>query len=58
MGAIALCATLDQQSQRWFNGYRFGFELLLLNALLTAMGALLFARLPSPTTSAAADRGS
>jgi Na+/proline symporter len=58
MGAIALCATLDQQSQRWFNGYRFGFELLLLNALLTAMGALVFARMPRPAASATADRGS
>jgi hypothetical protein len=58
MGAIALCATLDQQSQRWFNGYRFGFELLLLNALLTAMGALVFTRIPRPAASATADRGS
>lgn len=48
MGAIALCATLDQQSQQWFNGYRFGFELLLLNALLTAMGALLLPECQDP----------
>ena len=42
--AVALCGILDLQSERWFHGYRFGFELLLLNALLTLLGALLFAR--------------
>lgn len=47
IAAVALCALLDHRSERWFHGYRFGFELLLLNASLTALGAVLFARVGS-----------
>ena len=50
LGSIGLCAWIDQRSVAWFHGYRFGFELLLLNALITGSGALLFARI-SPVTS-------
>ena len=55
-GAIALCAILDHQSTRWFGGYRFGFELLLLNALLTGLGAVALARTATgdPGTASAA----
>lgn len=31
---------LDQNSESWFGGYRFGFEILLINAALTYMGLL------------------
>jgi Na+/proline symporter len=48
LASIAGCAWLDQRSVAWFHGYRFGFELLLLNALITSLGALLFARMPTP----------
>lgn len=48
--APALCAVLSANSLRWFNGYRFGFELLILNGLLVAVGLVLFARRPVSTT--------
>jgi Na+/proline symporter len=35
------CWILDRNSVAWFNGYRFGFELLMLNGLLTAGGLVL-----------------
>jgi SSS family transporter len=34
----ALCYLLDSNSAAWFDGYRFGYELLILNALLTMAG--------------------
>ncbi len=33
-----LCLLLATHSEAWFGGYRIGFELLLINALLTALG--------------------
>ncbi len=33
-----LCALLDYNSEKLFNGYHFGFEILLLNAAFTMMG--------------------
>ena len=39
--APALCLVLDLNSQAWFNGYHFSYELLLLNAGFTALGLLL-----------------
>ena len=41
--APALCLVLDLNSEAWFGGYHFSYELLLLNAGFTAMG-LLFLR--------------
>jgi solute:Na+ symporter, SSS family len=38
------CYFLSKYSQVLFNGYKFGFELLLLNGLLTFSGLLLFSR--------------
>jgi mannitol-specific phosphotransferase system IIBC component len=32
---------LDRNSEQLFGGYRFGFELLLVNAAITFMGLLL-----------------
>jgi SSS family transporter len=33
-----ICYLLDTHSQRWFGGYKFGFELLIFNGLLTFVG--------------------
>ncbi|MBI4660291.1 MAG: sodium:solute symporter [Verrucomicrobia bacterium] len=40
----AVCYVLDANSQAWFKGYRFGFELLMLNGLLTYLGLWVIAR--------------
>ncbi len=34
---------LHKHSQQWFNGYQFGFEILIVNGLLTFLGLLLLA---------------
>ena len=39
--APALCLVLDLNSEAWFGGYHFSYELLLLNAAFTALGLLL-----------------
>ncbi len=44
VAAPLLCLVLQLNSQRWFGGYRFSYELLLLNALLTFMGLLCLVR--------------
>lgn len=36
-----ICFVLDKNSEAWFGGYRFGFELLILNATITALGLYL-----------------
>ena len=33
-----LCFVVQQNSERWFNGYQFSYELLLINALFTFLG--------------------
>lgn len=42
--APLISALLDYFSTEWFNGYEFGFEILLLNAALTTLGLLLFSK--------------
>jgi SSS family solute:Na+ symporter len=37
-----ICFFLSSYSQILFNGYKFGFELLLVNGLLTFAGLLMF----------------
>jgi Na+/proline symporter len=39
-----VCFFLSRYSQMLFNGYKFGFELLLLNGFLTYAGLLVFSR--------------
>jgi Na+/proline symporter len=39
-----LCYILNHYSEELFNGYKFGFEMLLVNGFLTFMGLLLFSR--------------
>lgn len=36
-----ICYVLNDHSVQWFNGYKFGFEILILNGLLTFIGLLL-----------------
>lgn len=36
-----LCFILQKNSERWFNGYQFSYELLILNALFTFIGLCL-----------------
>ena len=36
--APILCLVLDLNSVRWFNGYHFSYEILLINALFTMAG--------------------
>jgi Na+/proline symporter len=36
--APALCLVLDLNSERWFGGYQFGYELLIMNAIFTIIG--------------------
>ncbi|HLW20278.1 MAG TPA: sodium:solute symporter [Cyclobacteriaceae bacterium] len=35
---------LDRNSEAWFGGYRFGFEILLINAAITYIGLLLLVK--------------
>ena len=49
VAAPVLCAVLSANAPRWFNGYQFGFELLILNGLLVAGGLVLLARRPTTT---------
>ncbi len=39
-----LCYIISSHSEAWFNGYSFGFELLILNGLLTFVGLFLLRR--------------
>jgi SSS family solute:Na+ symporter len=36
-----LCYLISSNSARWLNGYTFGFELLILNGMLTFLGLML-----------------
>ena len=36
-----ICYILSSHSKQWFNGYEFGFELLILNGLITFFGLFL-----------------
>ncbi len=40
----AICWFLSEHSKQWFSGYQFGFELLLVNGLITFTGLFLVSR--------------
>ena len=40
-GQCVLSFILQYNSERWFGGYRFSYELLLFNALFTFLGLCL-----------------
>ena len=42
--ASLACLILQLNSERWFGGYKFSYELLILNALFTFIGLLAFSR--------------
>lgn len=42
--APILCLILQSNSERWFGGYKFSYELLLFNALFTFLGLLIISR--------------
>jgi len=42
--APLVCVVLSRNSEAWFGGYKIGFELLLINALLTMGGLLAISR--------------
>lgn len=42
--APVLCFILQSNSERWFGGYKFSYELLLFNALFTFLGLLIISR--------------
>ena len=44
LAAPLLSFILDHYSEVWFGGYQFGFELLLVNALITILGLLAISR--------------
>ena len=39
--APVVCFILQSNSERWFGGYKFSYELILINALLTVIGLCL-----------------
>ena len=39
--APTICYILQHNSERWFGGYKFSYELLLVNALITFIGLLM-----------------
>lgn len=39
-----LCFILQENSEAWFNGYKFSYELLIFNALFTFLGLCLLIR--------------
>lgn len=41
------CYVLDKNSVDWFNGYRFGYEMLILNGVLTFAGLYLISHQPT-----------
>ncbi len=38
LSAPVICFVISSYSKTWFNGYEFGFELLILNGLITIIG--------------------
>jgi len=39
-----ICYFISRYSEQLFNGYRFGFELLVMNGLITFIGLLLISK--------------
>jgi hypothetical protein len=44
VAAPLLCYFISRYSEILFNGYKFGFELLILNGLITVLGLLLISK--------------
>ena len=48
LAAPLLCLVLDLNSVRWFGGYHFSYELLLMNAVFTVIGLCCLIHHPKP----------
>ena len=44
IAAPVICLILDKNSVQWFNGYKFSYELLIMNATFTFIGMLLISK--------------
>ena len=44
IAAPLLCLVLQLNSERWFGGYKFSYEILLINAALTCLGLCILIR--------------
>ncbi|RLD59714.1 MAG: sodium:solute symporter [Bacteroidetes bacterium] len=44
-----MCLVINHFSEFWFNGYKFGFELLILNGLITFIGLLFIIKKDTET---------
>jgi Na+/pantothenate symporter len=44
------CLLLSRNAAAWFGGYQIGFELLLINGMLTFLGLWFLSEKPSPAT--------
>ncbi|MDR1884487.1 MAG: sodium:solute symporter [Prevotella sp.] len=44
VSAPVICFVLDKNSEAWFNGYKFSYEILIINAILTFTGLLVLIR--------------
>ena len=51
IAAPILTYILNENSAEWFNGYKFGFERLLINGLITFIGLLILSKPKSSPTS-------
>lgn len=50
LGSPLLSFILDYNSESWFNGYAFGFEILLVNAAITYLGLVVVSNRQKPAT--------
>lgn len=48
--APVICFILDKNSESWFNGYKFSYEILIINSLLTFAGLLILTKKNKPDT--------
>jgi SSS family transporter len=53
-----LCYILDKNSVEWLNGYRFSYEMLILNGLLTFVGLYLISHTPTVNENMPVDENS
>ena len=44
IAAPMLCLLLDRFSEAWLGGYRFGFEVIIINAIITIVGMFIISR--------------
>lgn len=45
-----ICYIVSENSTQWFNGYKFGFELLILNGMITYLGLFIMSQTKNTTS--------